>query len=97
MPSPPSTVTRTVRNTLPRLGLLPHFDRFGRMRWGGAAGIGKHAPSGWTVIGIDEDTALVHPGTEGAGGWRVEGFGGVSSLTSGGVGALELGRLAHLP
>ncbi len=82
---------------LPELGLLPHFDRFGRMRVGGADRIGAHAPDGWTVVGVDEDTALVHPGQEGAGGWRSEGSGGVWNLSRDGVLPLDEGVLAHLP
>jgi cyanophycinase len=81
---------------LPRLGLLPHFDRFGRMRLGGAGGIGKHTPTGWTAIGVDEDTALVHPGSQGIDGWRVEGVGGVWHLAADGVVPLDPSLLTHL-
>lgn len=61
---------------VPRLGVVPHFDRVRQFRLGRVAPLGRHAPAGWSLVGVDEDTALVHPGSEAGGGWATSGAGG---------------------
>lgn len=62
---------------VPRVAVVPHFDRVRRAQPGSLGAIGRAAPAGWRVVGVDEDTALVHPGTEHDGGWWTAGAGGV--------------------
>lgn len=62
---------------VPRVTVFPHFDRM-RATWSGAFDAGRQAaPPGMTLLGIDEDTALVWDGgapVPGAGSrWRVFG------------------------
>ena len=54
---------------VPHLGVIPHFDRIEKWRPGLTARIRAMAPPEATVVGIDEDTALVG----GPHRWRVEG------------------------
>jgi cyanophycinase len=58
---------------VPELVVLPHFDRIERWRPGIADRRAAALSPGQTLIGIDEETALV----SGDGGWRVEGRGRV--------------------
>jgi len=66
---------RPTHPTDPGLGLLdhlrviPHFDKMAGWIPDLITGVLLHAPKGVTVLGIDEDTALVGGPTE----WRVEG------------------------
>lgn len=55
---------------VPGVGVVPHFDRVRRLTLGAVDRAAVHAPDGLRVIGIDEDTALVHDEA-----WRTEGAG----------------------
>lgn len=79
---------------VPRTGVVPHFDRVRRFRLGRLAPLGRRAPAGWRLVGVDEDTALVHPGAEQEGGWAVSGVGSAWEVDAEGVRPLEL---QHLP
>lgn len=82
---------------VPRVGVVPHFDRVRRMRFGRVATMTRHAPAGWVLVGVDEDTALVHPGDDGEGGadgWWTAGAGASWSVTEAGVEPLDHGSLA---
>lgn len=74
---------------LPGVAVVPHFDRVLRRAPEAMVRAVRHAPDGVRVIGIDEDTALVHDRD----GWRHEGAGGVWELGAGGVEPLEPGTL----
>jgi len=74
---------------VPDVAVVPHFDLVRKMTLGSINRAGKHAPAGVTVIGVDEDTALVH----GPGGWRTEGVGGAWLLHADGVQPLDHGVL----
>lgn len=52
--APPSWVPAL--GLLPHLGILPHYDRFGALRTGPLVAL---APPGLTILGIDEDTAVL--------------------------------------
>lgn len=78
---------------VPDVAVVPHFDRVRRFRLGRLAPLARHAPAGWQVVGVDEDTALVHPGSEAGGGWWTSGRGGTWSVGPGGVGPLDLAGL----
>ncbi len=54
---------------VPRVAVIPHFDQMERWRPGAVEWFGAWQPQGTTLVGIDEDTALVHDG----GTWRVRG------------------------
>jgi cyanophycinase len=59
---------------VPGLAVMPHFDMIERWRPGAAARFAAWHPPGTTLVGIEENTALVSaPG----GGWRVAGEGAV--------------------
>jgi cyanophycinase len=61
--------TRPGLAVVPRLVVLPHFDQIERWQRGIVARRAGDLASGQTLIGIDEETALV----SGDAGWRVEG------------------------
>ncbi len=55
-------LTRTPRSGLgvvPRLRVIPHFDRMRRWLPGMSHWAAAHLPAGVTLVGIDEDTAIV--------------------------------------
>jgi cyanophycinase len=54
---------------IPGLVVLPHFDKIEEWRPGIVARRAAGLAAGQTLLGIDEDTALIGDG----GGWRVEG------------------------
>ena len=56
---------------VPGLVVLPHFDRIERWRPGIVTRRAAELSGGQTLVGIDEETALVS--VDGDGGWRVEG------------------------
>ncbi len=58
------------------LAVIPHFDQMERLRPGALEWFAAWQPAGTTLLGIDENTALVHA----AGGWRVQGEGAVWAL-----------------
>jgi cyanophycinase-like exopeptidase len=58
---------------VPRLAVIPHFDLLERRRPGVAQWFGSWQPPGTTLVGVEEETALV----SGATGWRVHGRGAV--------------------
>jgi cyanophycinase len=57
---------------LPHLRVLPHFDRMTAWAPDLVARAAAGAPPGTTVLGIDEDTALVSPSGDGR-RWQVQG------------------------
>jgi cyanophycinase len=67
-------------SAVPHLRVLPHFDRFAGRLPDLVLRFVVDTPEGVTVVGIDEDTALVGGPLE----WRVEGRQSVWVLTSGG-------------
>jgi cyanophycinase len=54
---------------VPPLAVIPHFDQMERWRPGAVEWFGGWRPAGTTLVGIDEDTALVHDGVR----WTVRG------------------------
>jgi cyanophycinase len=75
-------------NWFPALGLLggvivlPHFDRMAsRMGRAALALLAASVPPGMTLIGVDEDTALVQAPSDGPSRWEVMGRQGVSVFT----------------
>lgn len=89
----PSGPWGTGLGLLDEVAVLPHFDRVRRLSLGRLTPLGRQAPAGWAVVGVDEDTALVHPGSEGDGGWRIEGRGQAWSIDADGVHPLDLASL----
>lgn len=65
---------------VPGVAVVPHFDMVRRMTLGAVKRAARHAPDGMRVLGIDEDTALLH-----AGDWRTEGAGSAWELDVEGV------------
>ncbi len=49
---------------VPRLGVLPHFDRLGRWAPGMAEALAARTTAEMTLIGIDEETAIVSDGDD---------------------------------
>jgi cyanophycinase len=78
---------------VPRTAVVPHFDRVRLFRLGRLAPLGRHAPVGWRLVGVDEDTALVHSGTGQGDGWSVSGAGGAWEVDAEGARPLEPARL----
>lgn len=70
---------------LPGVAVVPHFDRVRRMTLGAVNRVGRHAPDGLRILGIDEDTALVHDGR----GWHTEGAAATWELDAEGVRRVE--------
>lgn len=62
------------------LAVVPHFDMVRRATMGAINRIGRKVPAGLQLLGIDEDTALVHDD-----GWRTEGAGGAWTIDGDGV------------
>jgi cyanophycinase len=66
---------------VPGLVVLPHFDRIEQWRPGIVAARATGVGPGQTLVGIDEETALISDNAglirDGAGGWTVEGCGQV--------------------
>ena len=58
---------------IPHLAVIPHFDQMERWRPGARAWFAAWQPPGTTLVGIDEQTALVAAG----GRWQVRGPGAV--------------------
>jgi cyanophycinase len=58
------------------LAVIPHFDQMERVRPGALEWFAAWQPAGTTLVGVEEQTALVATG----GGWHVEGTGTVSVL-----------------
>ena len=78
---------------VPGVVVLPHFDRFNaRLGQTGLTRLLQSLPSGMTLIGIDEDTALVRLES---GVWQVQGRQTVSVL-SGAPGVFAAGDLVRL-
>jgi cyanophycinase len=75
---------------LPQVRVVPHFDRFSSR--GGARDWLMTEDAGVTVLGIDENTALVG----GPGSWAVHGRGQVHDLSSG-LGPYRAGATLTLP
>lgn len=75
---------------LPGLAVVPHFDMVRRMTLGAIGRIGRRVPAGLHLVGVDEDTALVHTDA-----WRTEGRGGAWTIDGDGVHELDHEALAH--
>src|SRR5262249_50207583 len=66
---------------LPNIAVMPHFDRAAQFVGEDLfRSIIASAPAGVALVGVDEDTALVH---DTAGGWRVMGRQGVAIFDDG--------------
>lgn len=81
---------------VPGVAVLPHFDMVRKVTLGTVTRAGRHAPDGLRVLGIDEDTALVHASHDVGGreaGWRTEGVGTAWELDADGVGPVDHGSL----
>jgi cyanophycinase len=65
---------------VPRLAVIPHFDRYESWSPGIAERFRRDAPAGVTVVGVDEDTALVG----GPDHWEVQGHSTVTVFGAGG-------------
>lgn len=74
---------------LPDLAMVPHFDMVRRLALGAVGRLGKQVPAGLRLVGVDEDTALVHTDA-----WRTEGAGGAWLVDGGGVHGLDPASLA---
>ena len=61
---------RSALSVVPQLAVLPHFDRLRRFRPEIVEGRARAMPEGLTLVGIDEDTAIVGPSS---GQWTVMG------------------------
>jgi cyanophycinase len=77
-------VWRPAIGLLPGLAIIAHFDRFSR-RWGpeNMRALQESAPPEVTLVGIDEDTALLRSGAGGDAAWTVTGCGSVSLFRPG--------------
>jgi cyanophycinase-like exopeptidase len=78
---------------VPHLRVIPHFDRFAARLPAATLGRMSAAPNGVTVVGIDEDTALVG----GTGDWEVMGHRSVWVLEEGGRVEHPVGSRLSLP
>lgn len=77
---PPSWVPAL--GVVPEVAVLPHFDRFAsRWGWETIGRLANEAPDGLTVLGIDEDTALIRLRPEEP--WRAAGRQTVSIFRAG--------------
>ncbi len=87
---------------LPRLIMLPHFDRLAT--YIGAEALDRSLrsiPTGMTLLGIDEETALLRPAAPhpepGGQGWQVVGRGAVALITpNGGHTVYQAGQMMPL-
>lgn len=77
----------------PQLRVIPHFDRFERMLPARALRRLAATGDGITVLGIDEETALVG----GSADWTVQGQGSVWELAADGRRQHAAGTQLHLP
>ena len=75
---------------LPDVAVVPHFDMVRRMTMGAISRVGRKVPDGLHLVGVDEDTALLH----GPDGWRTEGSGGAWTIDADGVQPLDHGALS---
>jgi cyanophycinase-like exopeptidase len=74
---------------LPRIRVIPHFDRFAGWVPDIITRYLTRAPGGTAVLGVDEDTAVVWNGSSGGGGaWTVQGRQSAWLLT-------RAGRVGH--
>jgi len=87
-------------NVIPHLRPIPHYNKFFGWIPDSAAKIVMKAPEGTTIIGIDEDTALVTGLDEetnfSENNWRVYGEGNVHILSGAPTGRFKVGELVHL-
>ena len=74
--APDRAASGTGLGVVPELAVIPHFDQMERWSPGAAQWFAAWQPPGTTLIGIDEQTALVGA----PGRWRVEGTGSVWEL-----------------
>jgi cyanophycinase len=92
-------IRNPLRRTEPGLGataalsVIPHFDRLAKRFPDFALNAVTRAPAGVTVVGIDEDTALVGGPDE----WEVMGRQQVWVLTEGGRQGFRAGETVYLP
>lgn len=78
---------------LPHLRVIPHFDRMAGWMPEGVSRLLMHGTDGVTLLGIDEETALVG----GPHRWRVEGQRQVWLLERTGRQAFSAGDVLHVP
>ncbi len=76
-----STAPRDGLAVVPRLRVLPHFDRLERWSPGMGEGAAAHLPPGVALVGIDEETAIVSDGDD-LRCWSVRGRGAAWVLTA---------------
>jgi cyanophycinase len=75
------------------LAVIPHFDQMERLRPGALEWFAAWQPAGTALLGIDENTALVHA----EGRWRVQGEGAVWVLDAAPRSRFTVGDEVPLP
>ncbi|MGD0378676.1 MAG: Type 1 glutamine amidotransferase-like domain-containing protein [Acidimicrobiales bacterium] len=75
------------------LAVIPHFDQMERLRPGALEWFAAWQPPGTTLLGIEEETALVWSG----GQWEVQGRGAVWVLDTGPRAPFVAGEVVSLP
>lgn len=70
---------------VPGIGVLPHFDRYARGAGAAVTRFSVRPPHGLRVLGVDEDTALVHVD----GDWSIRGRGSAWEVRDDAVAALD--------
>lgn len=70
------------------VAVVPHFDMVRRTARGAVERVAKATPDGLRLVGIDEDTVLVHTS-----GWHAEGSGGAWEVHPDGVRPIDLSTL----
>ena len=75
---------------VPDVAVVPHFDMVRRMTMGAVGRLGRRVPDGLRLVGVDEDTALVHTD-----GWRTEGTGTAWAIDADGIHPLDGAALAQ--
>jgi cyanophycinase len=78
---------------VPNLAVIPHFDQMERWRPGALEWFAAWQPPGTTLVGVEEETALVARN----GRWEVEGSGSVWVLEAGGRALYAAGDGVPLP
>lgn len=92
-PRNPSQAPEPGLGVVPQLRIIPHFDRFEQLLPAPALQQITAAADGVTVLGIDEQTALVGDTAD----WEVQGHRCVWELTAAGRRRHEPGARLHLP
>jgi cyanophycinase-like exopeptidase len=87
----PTAAAHPGLGVVPRLRVIPHFDRMSRWIPGLSHFAARHLPEGVTLVGIDEETAIVSEDPDLA-RWVVRGRQRAWVLAPGGRRALEAGE-----